>query len=433
MNQQGVFTMKKYFLFFLTAIFILPLSAQTLLDRIVAVVDKEIITESELNERLQFVAMQNRLDPATPGLKKQVLNALITEKLTLAQARIDSIEVKDEEVTRTLDMQVQNLIRQLGSEQRLEQLYGKSIARIKREYRDEIRNQILVQRVRQQREGKVTVTRREVEEFFVAYKDSLPPVPEEFTLSHILRVPKPDSAVENKTRSFLQAILDSIRAGGNFADFARRYSIDATASSGGDLGWAKRGDYVQEFEEAVFRLKEGEISNVIKTQFGYHIVQLLERRGESVHVRHILMRVEKSPASDSATIAELRALKQRVEAGESFAELARKHSEDEETKSVGGDLGTFTADQLQPDFLRALQMMKEGEISEPLQTTMGTSYGYHIVWLRKRTPPHAMTLETDYRRVEQLALYLKKNKMYDEWIEEMKRTIYVDIRAEDLQ
>jgi len=409
------------------------LSAQTLLDRIVAVVDREIITESELNERLQFVAIQNRIDPAMPGLKKQVLDAMVEEKLMLAQAKIDSVEVKDEEVTRTLDMQIQNLVRQVGSEKQLEQLYGKSIARIKREYRDEIRNQLLMQRVRQQQEDKINVTRREVEEFFAVYKDSLPPVPEEFTISHILMFPKPDSTVEQKTRQEMQVILDSIRAGGDFADFARRYSTDGTASGGGDLGWAKRGDYVREFEEAVFSLKEGQISNVIKTQFGYHIVQLLGRRGESVHARHILLKVDKSAVSDSTTIAQLLELKRRAEAGESFSELARKYSEDEETKSIGGDLGTFTADQLHPDFLQVLQSLKEGEISDPIQTSHSSRNAYHIVWLRKRTPAHEMNLQDDYRRVEQLALYMKRNKKYEEWLEELKKEIYVDIRANDLR
>jgi len=366
-------------------------------------------------------------------LKKQVLDAMVEEKLMLAQAKIDSVEVKDEEVTRTLDMQIQNLIRQVGSEKQLEQLYGKSIARIKREYRDEIRNQLLMQRVRQQQEDKINVTRREVEEFFAVYKDSLPPVPEEFTISHILMFPKPDSTVEQKTRQEMQVILDSIRAGGDFADFARRYSTDGTASGGGDLGWAKRGDYVREFEEAVFSLKEGQISNVIKTQFGYHIVQLLGRRGESVHARHILLKVDKSAVSDSTTIAQLLELKRRAEAGESFSELARKYSEDEETKSIGGDLGTFTADQLHPDFLQVLQSLKEGEISDPIQTSHSSRNAYHIVWLRKRTPAHEMNLQDDYRRVEQLALYMKRNKKYEEWLEELKKEIYVDIRANDLR
>jgi peptidyl-prolyl cis-trans isomerase SurA len=417
-------------LLFLTILLIpLALSAQTLIDRIVAVVDKEIITESELNERVSFLAMQNHIDPNQKGLRAQVLDGLISEKLVLAQALIDSVEVTDDEITRALDQQIANFVRQVGSEQRVEQMYGKSISRIKREYRTEIKNQLLVQKVRQQREASFSVTRREVEDFFISFKDSLPQVPEEFELSHIYIVPKPDTAVEAKTRQLMQSVLDSIHAGGDFADFAKRYSTDpGSAASGGDLGWEKRGVFVREFEETVFGLKEGDISGIVKTQFGFHIIQLISRRGESVHARHILMKIDKGPASDSAAVDTLRAFRERVLKGESFAELASKYSEDEDTKSVGGDLGSLTADQLQPDFAGQIKDIKAGEISEPQRTVVGASYGFHLIWMRKRTPPHAINIQDDYKRIEQLALYMKRNKLNAEWLDELKKTIYVDIR-----
>jgi peptidyl-prolyl cis-trans isomerase SurA len=405
------------------------LPAQTLVDRIVAVVDKEIITESELNERVTFLALQNRIDPNQPGLRMQVLDGLISDKLVLAQALIDSVEVTDDEVTRALDQQIANFVRQVGSEQRVEQMYGKSISRIKREYRTDIKNQLLVQKIRQQREAALAVTHREVEDFFISFKDSLPQVPEEFELSHLYIVPKPDTSVELKTRIFMQSLLDSIHAGADFADFAKRYSTDpGSAASGGDLGWEKRGVFVREFEETVFGLKEGEVSRIVKTQFGFHIIQLLGRRGESVHARHILMKIEKGAASDSAAVDTLRVYRRRALKGESFAELAGKYSEDEDTKSIGGDLGTLTADQLQPDFAGQINEMKAGEISEPLRTIVGSSYGFHIVWMRKRTAPHAINLQDDFKRIQQLALYMKRNKQNAEWIDELKKTIYVDIR-----
>ena len=369
--------MKQVCMFLMYLFLLIPgaLPAQTLVDRIVAVVDKEIITESELNERVTFLAVQNHIDPNQAGLRMQVLDGLVSEKLVLAQALIDSVEVTDDEVTRALDQQIANFVRQVGSEQRVEQMYGKSISRIKREYRNEIKNQLLVQKIRQQREAELTVTHREAEDFFISFKDSLPQVPEEFELNHIYIVPKPDTAVEAKTRMIMQSILDSIRTGGDFAVFAKRYSTDpGSAASGGDLGWEKRGVFVREFEETVFGMKEGEISNLVKTQFGFHIIQLLGRRGESVHARHILMKIDKGPASDSAAIDTLRVLRKRALAGESFSELAIKYSEDEDTKTIGGDLGTLTADQLQPDFAAQIKEIKAGEISEPLRTVVGSSY-----------------------------------------------------------
>ena len=405
-----------------------PVYTQTVIDRIVAVVDKEIITQSELDQRVAFYAYQNKLDPSSPGLRKQILESMIDEKLVLAQAIIDSVQVTDDEVTDALDQQVQRLVRQFGSEKAVEEAYGKPIGRIKREYRDEMRKQLLVQRIEQTRQSSVQVTANDVAEFYATYKDSLAEVPESYTLSHIYIVPKPDTSVERQTYLKAKAVLDSIRAGGDFADFARRYSADATAKNGGDLGWSKRGDFVPEFEEVLFSLKPGQVSDVVKTQFGYHIIQLLDRRGESVHARHILFRVEKGPASDSAAVRELRAIRDSAIAGVPFADLAKRHSEDEQTRPLGGDLGEVTAKDITPEFADEIKDLKEGEISEPTKIIVGNSYGYQIVLMRKRVPAHMPTLDGDYKQLERLALYVKQTRLNNEWIDELKKNIYLDVR-----
>ena len=403
--------------------------AQTAVDRIVAVVDKEIITESDLLERISYYAVQNRVDPKSPDLRKAMLEGMIADKLVLAQAILDSVTVSEDEVNRALDQQFQNFVRQAGSEQRLEQIYGKPVSRMKREFKPEMRKQLLIQRVRQQREASLLVARREVEQFYESYKDSLPKVPEEVDLSHIFMVPKADSALEEQTRAKLNAIRDSIVAGGDFADFARRYSQDGSGAGGGDLGWAKRGVvFVPEFEQAVFALKEKETSPVVKTEFGYHLVQLLERRGESVHARHILLRTERGPSSDSATVNFLRGLRDRALKKESFAELAKKYSEDDDTKQLGGDLGLIAVDQLEADFGSVVKDLKAGEISEPHRVTLKSSYGYQIVLLKKRVAAHDVDLQNDYKRVEQMALYLKRNRLNAEWIEELKKSINWELR-----
>lgn len=404
-------------------------NAQTAVDRIVAVVDKEIITESDLLERISYYAVQNRVDPKSPDLRKAMLEGMIADKLVLAQAILDSVTVSDEEVNRALDQQFQNFVRQAGSEQRLEQIYGKPVSRMKREFKPEMRKQLLIQRVRQQREASLIVARREVEQFYESYRDSLPKVPEEVDLSHIFMVPKADSTLEEQTRMKLNTIRDSIVAGGDFADFARRYSQDGSGAGGGDLGWAKRGVvFVPEFEQAVFALKEKEISPVVKTEFGYHLVQLLERRGESVHARHILLRTERGPVSDTATVNFLRGLRDRALKNESFAGLAKKYSEDDDTKSVGGDLGLIAMDQLEADFASVVKDLKAGEISEPHRVTLKSSYGYQIVLLKKRVASHDVNLQDDYKRVEQMALYLKRNRLNAEWIEELKKSINWELR-----
>src|SRR3990170_6994696 len=176
------------------------LPAQTVIDRIVAVVGKEIITESELTERTTMFALQNRLDPSKPELRKQMLDGMISEKLLLAQSFIDSIEVTDDEVTQALDQQLDGIIRQLGSQQRVEQYYGMPLSRIRREFREDMRKQLLVQRLRQTREQTIQATRRQAAECYESHKDRLPQLPEEFDVSNIFLLPKPDSAIEQQTR-----------------------------------------------------------------------------------------------------------------------------------------------------------------------------------------------------------------------------------------
>ncbi len=410
------------------AVFGTQSAAQTVLDRIVAVVDDEIITESELAERVNMVVFQNRMESPTPELRHQVLDAMINDKLLLAQARLDSVEVSNDEVTQALDQQIQNLVRQAGSEQRVEEYYGMPISRIRREFREEMRKQLLISRVRQTREASIQISRREVEEFYTSYKDSLPVVPEELDLSNIFIVPKPDTTLEQQTLRLITAIRDSLIAGGDFADFAKRYSQGAGSNRGGELPWAKRGELLREFEEIVFQLADGEISRVFKTELGYHVVQLLERRGESVRVRQILLPLEKGAASDSTAVRFLRSLRQRILNGESFSDLAKQYSEDEDTRALGGTLNRVSADQLEQDFKAVVDTLKEGEISQPHRVNLATSYGFQIVWVRKRIPSHPMTLEQDFHRIEQIALYFKRNRVFEEWVAKLKKEIYWEVR-----
>ncbi len=264
---------------------------QTVIDRIVAIVGKEIITQSDLNLTIQSMAMQNKLDPESPELRNRILDGLINEKLILAQAIEDSVVVTNDEVTERLDRQIKMLAQQAGSEQHLEELYNMPISRMKRDFRDLIRNQLLVEKIRQTRQTSITVARREVEEFFDAHKDSLPTIPKEYELSHIFIKPKPDSSVVEGVFKKALTILDSIKAGGDFTDFAKRYSSDpGSARGGGDLGWFRRGVFEKEFEEAAFALKDSEISRPIRTsvRVSYYSIDRTAR-GIGPHPAHPLL------------------------------------------------------------------------------------------------------------------------------------------------
>jgi peptidyl-prolyl cis-trans isomerase SurA len=400
---------------------------QQTLDKIVAVVDKEAITLSDLIFSVQQYAVQNKLDPASPEIQSRVLDGMINDKLILAQAIEDSVVVTDEEVADRLERQLNMLIQRVGSKEKLEEVYGMPLTRIRRDfqYREMIRKQLLIEKVQQARNAALTVSRREVVEFFETYRDSIPKVPTEYELSHIYIQPKPDSTVIHATYERALAMIDSVKAGVDFADLAKRYSIDpGSASQGGDLGWVRRGLFVKEFEEAAFALKDKEISKPVKTQFGYHIIQLLERRGESVHPRHILLPIEQSKANDDSTIAFLNRLRERPDAKETFAVMAKKYSEDNDTKDIGGDLGKVALDQIDPSYVDVVTAAKSGEITAPAKLTVGSKYGYHIIYVRSIVPEHIINLDADYHRLEQLALQMKTAAQYQKWVEEMRKNIY---------
>lgn len=402
--------------------------AQTL-DRIVAVVGDEMILESELNAQTQFFVQSNKMDAKTPGLHEQVLQSMINEKLILAKAIEDSVTVSEDEVTQQLDAVVQQRIQAAGSEQKLEELYGMPISRIKREYRDEMKKNLLSQRLQQQRFSSSQIGRIEVEEFYKTYKDSLGEVPEEVELAHIFVKPKFDETAKAEARKKMQSLMDSLKAGVKFEDLAKRHSQDpGSAPQGGDLGLVRRGLFVKEFETAVFALKEQELSGIIETEFGLHVIQLLERRGDAVHPRHILLRIERTPASDDSAKAYLNTLRARALAGESFSALAQKCSEDKETANIGGSLGTLELEQLPKDLYPAVSPLKAGEISEPTKIPVGSQYGYSIVWVKKRIPTHKASLDQDYKRIETVAGNFKRQKDYAAWLEDLKKKIYWESR-----
>ncbi len=412
---------------FLAVFFFVSMTfAQKSLDRIIAVVDKEVITESDLNFTVQQLAVQNRVDPTSKELRDRVLDGMINDKLVLAQAIEDSIIVSDEEVTERLEQQISKMMYQIGGQQKMEEMYGMTVNRMKRDFqfRELVRKQMLVQKIQQQRQAQLTVSRREVDDFFNTYKDSIPKIPREFELSHIYIEPKPDSSVLQLLMIKAQRIVDSIKSGGDFADFAKRYSSDGSAAQGGDLGFARRGSFVKEFEEVAFTLNVGEISKPVKTQFGYHIIQLVERHGDAVRTRHILFPVQVSQTNDDSTIVQLKHIREQALSGINFGILARKYSEDNDTKDIGGDLGKVAVDQLDPAYEDFVKSAKKGDISEPRKLTVQNKYGYHIIFVRSITEEHTINLTDDYKRLEQLALQFKLSQKYEQWVENLRKTIY---------
>ncbi|HEX7358086.1 MAG TPA: peptidylprolyl isomerase [Ignavibacteriaceae bacterium] len=404
---------------------------QTALDKIVAVVDNEIILQSELDFQVAIYASQRQIDPNTPGLKDQLLKSMIEEKLIYAQADLDSITVTEDEVNQRIDYQISSFVQQYGSIANIEKIYGMSIDRIKRELRDEVRKSLMSQKLQEKNFGKVQASRREVEEFFNTYKDSIGVIPEKVTIFHIFQNPKASQKLKKKFYDKAAALLDSLKAGKDFAELAKKYSDDpGSATQGGDLGFVKKGVFYPEFEEAAFKLNNGETSGVVESPVGYHIIQMIEKRGESIHTRHILIKIKADEDADLKTIDFLSEIRDSIQKGVgTFQEFAKKYSEDKETAPFGGELGSFYISQLDKALLDAVGKLKQGEISYPrrLEYAPGT-YGYHIVWLQSRIPQHKASLTEDYAEVKKLADENKKQQEYTKWIESIKSKIYWEVR-----
>ena len=221
-------------------------------------------------------------------------------------------------------------------------------------------------------------------------------------------------------------IKEKVDAGEDFAELAKTYSEDpSTSIRGGDLGFIKRGDLVTEFESVAFNLEPGEISDIVETQFGFHLIKMIEKRGEKIHTSHILIHLQPTEDDESRVIEELEALRQKSHDGENFEALAIANSDDENVENDKGHLGTWEVDKLAiPEFKQVVANMEVGEISEPFKT----DYGYHIVRLNLHDEPRTLSLEKDWDKLQNMALNLKIDNEYKSWIAMLKDEIPIEYK-----
>jgi peptidyl-prolyl cis-trans isomerase SurA len=413
-----------------------------LLDQIVAVIGNQIIKQSDINSQLQQIQNQLKEQGDTTIISPcEILEDLVFEKLMLDQAQKDSIEVSEAQVEAELDRRIRFFVLQIGSEKKLEEYYGKSINSIKDEFRTSIKNQLLTQQMQQKISGNVTVTPAEVKAFFNRFPiDSLPFVNAEVEIGQIVIEPTISKEAKAAAKEKLNTLRERILKGENFSTLAVLYSEDpGSARKGGELGLVPRGTFVPEFEAAAYNLKQGEVSKIIETEFGYHILQLIERRGEQINVRHILI----TPKIDGSDL--LRA-KNKIDSVYailkadtlSFAEVAMRYSDDKATKDNGGliinpqtNTTRFEMNQIDPSLFFVIDKLKVGEYSEPqIFQTQGGKQAYRILYLKTRTEPHRANLKDDYQRLQEAALAFKQNEITRKWISKKLQTTYLRIIPE---
>ena len=408
------------------------LPAQQLVDGIAAIVGENIILYSEMNQYAFEIAQQSGIDvydnpEAFNTIQQDALRDLVNSKIIILQAEADSIEINERNVEMTTDQQVQQYIEMAGSEEMLEMYFDTPLKKIRGMLYERVKSSMVSQQLQSEKFSKIKISRPEVIDFFNTNKDSLPDLPERIDVDHILITEKPSPESKQNTLSMIKKVRDEIIAGTlSFEDAAFEYSQDpGSAEDGGDLGFVPKGTFVNEFEKAAFALKPGEISEPIETQFGYHVIQMIETRGELIHARHILFSIQTTESDNQYVINMLSTLRDSILEGGDFEYFARKYSEDPDVKMNGGHLGEFAIETLQiPEFGEVSETLKENEISEPFISP----YGFHILRLNKHIGAEKISLKNHYPILENMALNKKQSAFWGNWMESLYGKYYVEIK-----
>jgi peptidyl-prolyl cis-trans isomerase SurA len=331
-------------------------------------------------------------------------------------------------------------VQQLGSEQKLEEYLGKSIIQIKADYKDDVRNMLLSQSMQSKITSGVTVTPADVRSYYNAIPpDSLPLINSEVEVGQIVKMPPVSKEEKKNVKDKLNKIRDRIINGEDFATLAVLYSEDGSAKDGGELGFRGRDELVPEFSSVAFELKGSEISKIVESPYGYHIIQLIERRGELINVRHILM----SPKNSSADILKAQQFLDSVYTllktdSMTFSNAAAKFSDDAESKYNGGlivnpQTGTnrFETSELDPTTFFTIDKLKPGQYSQPVKFQgRDGKPAYRLLYLKTRTEPHRANLKEDYQQIQNVALAQKQAKVLGDWVKKKKATTYIKLDDE---
>jgi len=418
-------------------------SQKVIIDKVISKVGGELVLLSELEEQFAYAASQQE-GGIPPDAKCVILEQILAQKLLLNQSKLDSIVVADEEVESQMNARFDRILQMMGGDvTQFESFYGQTIPRAKETMRSELKNQLLTDRMRSSVLNAINVTPSEVKAFFARIpKDSLPYFNSEVEIREIVMKPEVNVEEDRIAREKLEDIRKRIMEGGeDFGDLARKYSDDpGSARLGGDLGMTQRGSFVPEFEAAAYNLEEKGFSKVIKSEFGYHFIQLLERRGNSIYTRHILIKPEITEADLVLTVQRLDSVRMLVESDSiTFSVAVKRHSNDK-VQSYNNDgllvnpksnNAIFEVGDLETDIYFTIDTMEVGEISAPFMylDPRGEQL-FRIIMLQSRTNPHVASLATDYSKIQKAAVNEKKSDYITNWVDERVEATFISIDEE---
>ena len=403
------------------------------LDRIIAVVDREVITEAELENRIRIVLgqieKQNAQQPPREVLQKQVLERLISDRLQLQLAAQTGLRVDDNQLDKTIERIAEQ--NKLGVAEFRAALESDGISF--RKFREDIRSEIILARLREREvDNRINVTEAEIDNFLTT-QSSRGEIRDEYELAHILVRTPEDSTPEQlqKLRAKAEEALAKLQSGTDFAQVSASYSDAPNALEGGMLGWKPSSQLPSLFAEAVNALQPGQNTPILRSPNGFHILKLINRRGGSsplviqqTHVRHILIKPSEVVSEDDAR-RRLEDLRERLQNNGSFEELARQYSEDG-TASKGGELGWVNPGDTVPEFEKAMNGLQPGQISEPVRT----QFGWHIIQVIERRTQD-MSKEAARLKARQEIRARKSDEAYQDWLRELRDRAYVEYRLED--
>lgn len=420
----------------------LSLKAQpVVINEVVGVVGNRIIMKSDVEETIARIVMEGE-GTDNAATRCEVMEKKLYEKMLVYRAGVDSVTVSPDQIEAELEKRIRYFVAQFPSQEEMEQYLGKTIPEIKKEFRAIIEEQLLIQQMQDKVSGGVKVTPGEVRAFYARIpKDSLPYIPSEIEIAQIVIKPEVSDDEKRKVRDKLNKVRNDILRGASFALKAKVNSQDrASAENGGELGLLSREDLVPEFAAVAFRLKPGEISEIVETEFGFHIIELVEKRGELANFRHILIKPEVSDESFLKAQAKIDSIYSIIGTNDTltFERVAELYSTDEDTKYNGGRIfnfqsgsGKFKIDQLDMFTYREVANLNPGQISKVhVYDTPTGGKAFRILKLSSRTQPHVADLKSDYQIIQSAAMSEKESEAISKYIEKMKYTMYIQINPE---
>ena len=412
----------------------------TVIDEVIGVIGNHIILKSDVEAQYLQYRTEVGLDGSEQEVKCRLFETMLFNKLLLHYAEVDSVEVQDQQVERTIDMRLGYFISQFGSIKAMEEYYAKPMADIKEDMRVMIKEQMLSERKKGEITENVTITPSEVKSYYKnIHPDSIPVISSEYEFGQITQTPQISESVRKNAHDKIKSLRERIHNGEKFETLAILYSEDpGSASKGGETGLTARGQWDPNFTAAAFKLKPGEISDIVESKFGYHILKLIERKGDYINVRHILILLKPSIQDIARATTKLDSIAKLIRIDSLTFEKAVIENSDDPGRFTGGLMinrntgnSLFSLEELDRSISYELDKMEIGDISNTLSyRTEDGEDAYRILYLKSKSLPHKANLLEDYDQVQEWALNKKYQKIIDQWVNESIPNTFIRIHKD---